>query len=305
MFGVADDSFDCTNGHPTHPDPNAKLGAGFTSMGWGLYNFNGASYHDTKGAGTRGHEAWKVVPNVATNGVSLRFELDCNAGTMNVWKNGAPMGQMCSGVSGTVRWMIMLSHPDAAARVVSVQGEESQQKFYRHKLGALGGGNDLASGDYTVDEACKFCLTLPHCVGFTYMGELNPPGRVRCYFKSTQAGNDDPAWQTHLLHFTHKVGALGAGNDVESGQYTLEEAYVRCSMLQAAVGFTYQVIPPIGAEGLSRRPPAGSCRLFLGPGFRLAALWNRLVETVKTRKKREKTGEKWARYGLKGVKDGS
>ena len=68
MFGVADDSFDCTNGHPTHPDPNAKLGAGFTSMGWGLYNFNGGSYHDTKGTGQQGHEAWKVVPNVATNG---------------------------------------------------------------------------------------------------------------------------------------------------------------------------------------------------------------------------------------------
>ena len=27
------------------------------------------------------------------------------------------------------------------------------------------------------------------------------------------------------------------------------------------------------------------------------------VETVKTRKKREKTGGKWARYGLKGVKE--
>ena len=40
---------------------------------------------------------------------------------------------------------------------------------------------------------------------------------------------------------------------------------------------------------------------FLGPGFRLAARWNRLGETVKTRKKREKTGKKWARYGLKSV----
>ena len=31
---------------------------------------------------------------------------------------------------------------------------------------------------------------------------------------------------------------------------------------------------------------------FFGPGFRLGACWNRLVETVKTRKKREKNGEK-------------
>eukprot|EP01045_Picozoa_sp_COSAG04_P036389 COSAG04_NODE_8833_length_926_cov_1.308343_1_plen_101_part_10 len=62
-----------------------------------------------------------------------------------------------------------------------------------------------------------------------------------------------------------------------------------------------QVIPPIGAEGLNRRPPAGSCRLFLGPGFRLGARWNRLGEAVKTRKKREKTGKKWARYGLRVI----
>ena len=40
---------------------------------------------------------------------------------------------------------------------------------------------------------------------------------------------------------------------------------------------------------------------FLGPGFRLGARWNRLVETVKMRKKREKTGNKWARYGLRSV----
>ena len=52
-----------------------------------------------------------------------------------------------------------------------------------------------------------------------------------------------------------------------------------------------QVIPPIGAEGLNRRPPVGACRLFLGPGFRLGARWNRLVETVKTRKKREFSGK--------------
>ena len=46
-----------------------------------------------------------------------------------------------------------------------------------------------------------------------------------------------------------------------------------------------QVIRAIGAEGLNRRGAAGSCRPFLGPGFRLGACRNRLVETVKTRKK--------------------
>ena len=74
---------------------------------------------------------------------------------------------------------------------------------------------------------------------------------------------------------------------------------------QSVAVMVRQVIRAIGAEGLDRRGPAGSCRLFLGPGFRLAARWNRLVETVKTRKKRGKTGEKWARYGLKRVKEGS
>ena len=48
-----------------------------------------------------------------------------------------------------------------------------------------------------------------------------------------------------------------------------------------------------------------SCRLFLGPGFRLGARWNRLGEPVKTRKKREKTGKKWPRYSLRSVKEGS
>ena len=44
---------------------------------------------------------------------------------------------------------------------------------------------------------------------------------------------------------------------------------------------------------------------FLGPGFRLGARWNRLGQAVKTRKKREKTGKKWARYGLRSVNQGS
>ena len=45
------------------------------------------------------------------------------------------------------------------------------------------------------------------------------------------------------------------------------------------------------------------CRLFLGPEFWLVARWNRLGEPVKTRKKREKTRGKWARYGLKSAKE--
>ena len=56
-----------------------------------------------------------------------------------------------------------------------------------------------------------------------------------------------------------------------------------------------------GVERRGEISPLPWHRLFLGPGFRLAARWNRLVETVKTRKRRGKTGKKWARYGLKRV----
>ena len=73
--------------------------------------------------------------------------------------------------------------------------------------------------------------------------------------------------------------------------------------------FMHQVIlpaaPGVSNEGEGVLPSWSTCRLFLGPGFRLAARWNRLVETVKTRKKREKTGKKWARYGLRSVNHGS
>ena len=64
-------------------------------------------------------------------------------------------------------------------------------------------------------------------------------------------------------------------------------------------------IQPIGQRPRLFVSAAGSCRLFLGPGFRLAARWNRLDKTVKTRKKWGKTGKKWARYGLKNVNQGS
>ncbi len=41
-------------------------------------------------------------------------------------------------------------------------------------------------------------------------------------------------------------GALGAGNDIEKGMYTLQEAMVRCAQLPSAVGFTYYGQPNPG-----------------------------------------------------------
>ena len=68
-------------------------------------------------------------------------------------------------------------------------------------------------------------------------------------------------------------------------------------VLQAATAVLVVVAILVGIQdphislGESRAAQrTAACRLFLGPGFRLGARWNRLGETVKTRKKREKTG---------------
>ena len=45
--------------------------------------------------------------------------------------------------------------------------------------------------------------------------------------------------------------------------------------------------------------------LFVRPEKCAMARWNRLGQAVKTHKKREKTGKKWARYGLRSVNQGS
>ena len=74
--------------------------------------------------------------------------------------------------------------------------------------------------------------------------------------------------------------------------------------LQGAIKVILPTAPAVSNEGQSS-PLLALAPPFLGPGFRLGARWNRLVETVKTRKNREKTGGKWARYGLKRVKEGS
>ena len=115
-----------------------------------------------------------------------------------------------------------------------------------------------------------------------------------------QATRADACAMTSLTTTAILIDAHGSmiGRTREESRQALNEVTTRAISPN-------QLIRPIGAEGLDRRGPAGSCRLFLGPGFRLGARWNRLVETVKTRKKREKTGKKWARYGLRSVKDGS
>lgn len=119
----------------------------------------------------------------------------------------------------------------------------STAQLFGHRTGALGGGNDLAQGEHTIEEAAQRCIKLG-AKGFTFQSRDSfPHGRVLCYFKSSDAGNNDPNWQTYLPHLSHKVGALGGGNDIETGQYTLEEAFHRCLSLPNGVGFTFQGSP--------------------------------------------------------------
>ena len=114
---------------------------------------------------------------------------------------------------------------------------------FAYKVGALGGGNDVASGDYTLEEAALKCLALG-ALGFTHQGPApQPHQKVRVFFKSSTAGNDDPAWATYTPHLDHKVGALGGGNDLEAGSYTLHDAWLHSLKMPACVGFTYQGVP--------------------------------------------------------------
>ena len=69
---------------------------------------------------------------------------------------------------------------------------------FKHKVGALGGGNDIESGQYTLEEAYVRCSMVPAAVGFTYQGKPSQQGKLMCYFKSSPAANDDPNWQTYF-----------------------------------------------------------------------------------------------------------
>ena len=140
----------------------------------------------------------------------------------------------------------------------------------------------------------SLAMELEHVFGYSGLSNVSP----NLFY--TDAGD--------VVYYTAAVGIVYNDDENEQMFFNHHDDDITClgiSPHDRDTVATGQVIPPIGAEGLDRRGPAGSCRLFLGPGFRLAARWNRLVETVKTRKKREKTGEKWARYGLRSVKDGS
>ena len=107
------------------------------------------------------------------------------------------------------------------------------------------------------------------------------------------------------------AAALAAGPDAAlAGIYTHGGHSYDADDVDAvrAIGATEVILPTAPSWGGCRTKGRvlgswSSCRLFLGPGFRLAARWHRLVETVKTRKQWGKTGGKWARYDLKRAKE--
>ena len=133
----------------------------------------------------------------------------------------------------------------------------------------------------------------------------------------TNAGRSDlgsdPRLPTQLQWARHLANGDIAALILNRDNATQHAALKFADFLPGVAGGAYhvrdlQVIPPPAAgvsnEGRSS-PLLALVPPLLGPGFRLAACWNRLVETVKTRKQREETGKKWARYGLRSVKDGS
>ena len=83
-----------------------------------------------------------------------------------------------------------------------------------YRPGALGAGNDLEVGSYTLDEARAHALGLSGCAGFCFInpasGAEAPQGKLRVYFKSSKDGNDDPAWSSYIVQQPAAALAEGA-----------------------------------------------------------------------------------------------
>ena len=110
-------------------------------------------------------------------------------------------------------------------------------------------------------------------------------------------------WELSELE-KHLTSERGVSAEALEGVWEQVGLLIRGTLRALAPKIRPQVILPPAPAASSEGPRSRVLVLvppFLGPGFRLGARWNRLGEAVKTRKKREKTGGKWARYGLKRV----
>ena len=75
------------------------------------YAFNGGSYHDQP----RGPEGGEPLPQTHA-GRSFSIALDCGAGTLELFRDGARVGRVASGLSGELSFCVQLLHPDASLR---------------------------------------------------------------------------------------------------------------------------------------------------------------------------------------------
>ena len=101
----------------------------------------------------------------------------------------------------------------------------------------------------TLQQAVAWCQSIPDCAGMWYYdnGRTCPKAHwdpnPKNFSNPIPGGTFyqvKPMQQPPSVHFTHKVGAFGGGNDLESGNHALEEACVRASQLPNCAGFTYQ-----------------------------------------------------------------
>ena len=86
---------------------------------------------------------------------------------------------------------------------------------FEHRPGALGLGNDVLVGEFTLAQAKERCAVTPAAVGFTFCSDdRNPQGKVRCYFKSSAIGNSDMMWHTYLQRAAPAPAVLPAASAV-------------------------------------------------------------------------------------------
>ena len=123
MLGVADADYDVEGGDPdSQGDESATLGAAFTAKGWGWYVLNGAAYHregDAEDGKNKvaGNKKWDHTKSKAHAGQRVRLTYDSDKGTLFVHRQGKPLGQLCSGIDGPVRWMVQQQDPESSVKV--------------------------------------------------------------------------------------------------------------------------------------------------------------------------------------------
>ena len=129
--------------------------------------------------------------------------------------------------------------------------------FYSYFASPISWGSTPSNWAQAAGFAKSHSLIFAPSVGPGYVDTRVRPWNGAATRERSRSRYYDQAWGSAL-------GAVSAGAEWVS--ITSFNEWHEGTQIEPA-----KVIPPIGAEGLSRRPPAGSCRLFLGPGFRLAA----------------------------------